>query len=49
MGSLEGENKTKMAFSLPLDDVGEELTWIRRERAIKEQTLSILHEICLAF
>jgi len=38
-----------MAFSFLLDDVGEEFTWMRRERIVNEQALLMLHEICLAF
>lgn len=37
MGSLEGQSKTTMSISFLLDGVGEELTWMRGERAVKEQ------------
>lgn len=37
-----------MAFSFLLDDVGDELMWMR-EGAVKEQALLKLHEIFLAF
>lgn len=39
MGSLEGWNKTKMSFSFLLNDIRDELVWMRTEGAIQEQAL----------
>lgn len=38
MGSLEGQKETKMAFSSLLDDVAEELIWMRKNCKITKLT-----------
>lgn len=37
-----------MPFSFFLEDIGDEWMWMRGEKAVKEQALLVLQEICLA-